>query len=300
MSDVLPPVDRNGRPSPSPGATANRGLSLAGTVLESARQTFCLMLLGSGVRKLLLVMVGVGGLAALLTSTARGRADPNGLFCLMAWWGIGTVVVPWLTLYLGVQAVHGELEQRTSSYLFTRPVHRAPLLLGKWLGVSAMAALLVLFLLVVLFLAVLLGAPTAMEATALRSLGAFATVLSLGVVAYAAAAMMFAAWFRRPLAVAALFVVGVQMLAANLPVSAGLRSMTITDPLRRLLLEHLQPAPWLASALWPAERGEALEVFRTEQAAGGPLPDLARVLVVCLLIACSMFTMREYEARRRD
>jgi hypothetical protein len=115
-----------------------------------------------------------------------------------------------------------------------------------------------------------------------------------GCISYAAVAMVFATLFRRPLLWATFFVVGLQQLTANLPVSAGLRQFTITDPMRRFLFDWLDPNPRLAELLWPAE-----PMFQPEQI-GHPLRDLAVFAVVCLGLAMLAFRSIEYDSRPRD
>jgi hypothetical protein len=121
-----------------------------------------------------------------------------------------------------------------------------------------------------------------------------AVMLALGALAYSAAAAAFAAWFRRPLAWAAFFVVGVQMLTANLPASAGLRHLTIADPLRRILLDRVEPDARLARLLWPAEREFQPELI------GRPYLALS-ILALSALVACVLgYTRSEYDSRTRE
>jgi hypothetical protein len=127
-----------------------------------------------------------------------------------------------------------------------------------------------------------------------RLCAVFATACACAAVAYAAAAVLFSAVFRRPLVWGVFFVVGVQMLTANLPVSAGLRRLTITDPVRRLVLDGVEPSARLARDLWPAE-----SAFRSELI-GEPLVDLAWFTGVCLLLAAWTYRRTEYEARDRE
>lgn len=94
------------------------------TALESARQSVLLL----RYRRFFWFLPVLLGLMFVFAYVIGGRAhdsvDGAHLYCVITWWGLGTVVVPWMTLYLGVQAVHGELEDRTSQYLFLRPVRR--------------------------------------------------------------------------------------------------------------------------------------------------------------------------------
>ena len=270
------------------------GLSFLPAAVESARQT-ALLLRHNRIGWLLTGIAGATGLLALfLGSRAHDRLDGRTLFCMLAWWLQGTVLVPWSTLYLGVQAVHGGLEDRTFQYLFLRPVGRAPLLLGKWLAVFGVSAVVGLFGAVALFLGVAARAELWPDGVDWSLLVSFARAFVLAAIAYSAVAVLFGAFFRRPLVWAAFFVVGLQTLTANLPVSAGLRRMTITDPLRRLVLDSVEPDSRLATMLWPAERS-----FRPELI-GEPLLDLAVLVLVCLVLATWSYCRTEYDSRVRE
>ncbi|MCK5941166.1 MAG: ABC transporter permease [Planctomycetes bacterium] len=289
---------------PTPTTGTQRGIGPLRTLLESTRQTVLMLRYRRVFWYAPIALVLLFVFAFVVAGRAHGDVDGAHLYCVMAWWGLGTVVVPWATLYLGVQAVHGEIEDRTSQYLFLRPVSRVPLLLGKWLAVTLVACLIACAGAGALFAGVGLRGDMWLDGREPALLWSYCKVLSLGVVAYAATAMFFGATFRRPLAWAAFFVVGVQMLAANLPVSAGMRRLTITDPLRRVLLDQLEPSRKLARDLWPAERGEALRFddlaggFRLEL--GSPLIDLLIFTAVCLTLGAWRYARTEYESRNRD
>ena len=270
------------------------GLGWLHTVLESARQTWWLALRD---RLWWVVAAGVLVLPALtwlLAGRAREGVDGRSLYCVTAWWLLGIVVIPWLTLYLGVQAVHGRLEDRTFQYVFLRPVARSALLLGHWLAVVAMSTLVAVVGAGALMVGLAGREPLWPDGVDWHLAWVFAYVLSAGAVVYAAVAVLFAAWFRRPLVWAAGFVVGVQTLAANLPVSAGMRQLTITDPMRRMMLDAIEPDQRLARRLWPAEREFALELVEY------PLRDLAVLLAVTLLLAIWAFGRTEYDSRDRE
>ena len=273
------------------------------TLLESARQTLLMLRYRRMLWYLPIALAVFGALTFVLAGRPQSRIDGHDLFCIVAWWGLGTVVVPWITLFLGVQAVHGEIEDRTSQYLFLRPVRRVPLFLGKWVAITGAASVIAWSSTAVLYVA--MSAPEGLWPDGRQPylLWSFGLVLSFAAMAYAAVAVFFAAMFRRPLAWAAFFVVGLQMLTANLPVSAGLRQLTITDHLRRMVLDMVEPDRGLAKNLWPAERresrGEVLEsAFGLEL--GSPLVSLLIFVAVCLLLGSYRYAATEYESRVRD
>jgi hypothetical protein len=274
------------RPVPSLGTFAAIG--------ESARQTAALSLRDRLWWIVAAAMLVFALLAYVLAGRAHERVHGRDLFCLLVWWLHGMVVVPWLTLYLGVQAVHGRIEDRTFQYLFLRPVGRVPLLLGTWLAVTAAASVASTVGVLLLFGAVAARRDLWVDGVEWQLAGSFAVVLTMSAAAYAAAAMFFAAHFRRPLVWAAFFVVGLQTLAANLPVSAGLRGLTITDPLRRMLLDLIEPDRRLVGLLWPAERDFELDLV------GHPGRDLTIFAVIALLAACWCYSRTEYDSRERE
>ncbi len=269
-------------------------LGFFSTIVESMRQT---LVLQTRLRLLLMLLglaIGAFVLGSILAARADERSDGRFLFCLVAWWLGTTVVVPWGTLYLGVQAVHGPLEDRTYLYNFLRPVSRAALFLGQWLAVSAFAAVASAVLATALFLGVAGHADRWPDGVQWELLGVMVQTLALAALAYAAVAAWFGAFFRRPLAWGAFFVVGLQMLTANLPVSAGLRQLTITDPLRRFVLDGVNPEQRLTRALWPAERDFHPDLI------GEPLRDLLVLVAVCLVLGLWSYTRTEYDARNRE
>lgn len=269
------------------------GLGFLATLVEAARQTGERLIRRRGAWLMPAMLLAFAALAYVLGARAVDRMDGRRYYSLLAWWVLGTVVIPWSTLYLAVQTVHGEIEDRTYQYLFLRPVGRAPLLLGRWLAVAVVAALQAAFAAFALFAAVVARSdfwPDGVD----WSIGAwFAVALMLGCVAYAAVGVWFAAAFRRPLVWSAVFAVGLQMIAANLPVSAGLRAVTITDPLRRMVLDWIEPDARLADMLWPAED------FKPD-VIGHPVWHLLAIAAVALVLAVWSYARTEYDSRSRE
>lgn len=274
-------------------ADQRRGLGFLATLLESARQTGERLLLRRGSWLVPLGLLLLAALAYVLGARAVERMDGRRFFCLLAWWLLGTVVMPWTTLYLAVQTVHGEIEDRSYQYVFLRPVGRAPLLIGRWLAVALAAGLQASLGTMAMFAAVAARSEFWPDGVDWSVGWHFAAALALGCVAYAGVGVWFATSFRRPLVWSAVFAVGLQMVAANLPISAGLRAATITDPLRRLVLDWIEPDARLADLLWPAED------FKPDLV-GHPVWHLLTIAAVAVALGVWSYSRTEYDSRPRE
>lgn len=271
----------------------SRRLGPLATLIESTRQSLRLL---SRNRLMWLLLIGeltAGVVAWGIAGRERLRLDGLDLYCMLAWWFQAWVVLPWATMYLAVHAVHSEIEDRTFQYLFLRPVGRAPLLLGKWLAVSIVAGALVSLGGIVLYFAVAARPEIWSDGVQIAALYTFLELFVAGTLAYAAFGVCFAAAVRRPLVWAAVFVV-VQMVIALLPVSAGVRALTVSDPLRRHFADRMEPDQRLEQILWPGERG--LE----EDMIGEPLVALSVLTASLLAIALYRYCRAEYDSRQRE
>jgi hypothetical protein len=92
-------------------------------VLRSRRALICLLL--AAVPPLILYLGQRFG---------PSRAGSEKTVAVVAWWLSLQVVTPLLSLVAGSAVITEEIESRTISYVFTRPVSRAALLYGRWLA----------------------------------------------------------------------------------------------------------------------------------------------------------------------
>jgi len=268
------------------------GLGFAGTWFESMRQSLVLLL-----RNRLLWLLLIGELVAGIVAwgvAGRGRLDGFDLYCLLAWWFQAWVVLPWAAMYLAVYAVHSEIEDRTVQYLFLRPVGRVPLLLGKWLASSLVATVLVTIGGLVLYAAVAAHPDIWADGVDPVASHAFVEVFAVGALAYAAFGVCFAAAFRRPLVWGAVFVV-LQMVIGLLPISAGVRALTVSDPMRRHLVDRLEPDQRLEQQLWPGQR-----LGVGEDLIGEPILALLALSAVLLGLGLFSYCRAEYDSRNRE
>ncbi|MEN6560448.1 MAG: ABC transporter permease subunit [Acidobacteriota bacterium] len=190
-----------------------------------------------------------------------------------------------LALFFGTSVTSEEVENRTLSYLITRPLPKPAVVLGKYAAYSTLIAVLVAASLAVSFFilnASRLGEP-GLYATFLRYLG----VLLLGVLAYMAFFTFLGALLKRAVVLGLVFGFGWENVIQYFPGST--QKFSIVHYLKSLLPYH--PAPVGAGG----GRGVALLLFRLE-----PTKPLAAVLILTALTAALLalagwlFRTKEY------
>ncbi|MCA8958424.1 MAG: ABC transporter permease subunit, partial [Planctomycetes bacterium] len=204
-------------------------------VLEIARQTLKLQARS----KLFWLLIGLAVMFACAFTVLPLRAHRmrgDVLYEVVAY-GSGFVIgIPFVCLYLAVLAVSGDIEDRSSVYLFTRPLARPVILLGKWLAVCGLGVGYGAVALTALYLVVRFGnRPWAGGALpSLHTLGTMLATVCIAVVGYASVGCLLAAFFRRPMLVSMIYIV-TQEAVSRLSPKAGLHALTVADPVRRFL-----------------------------------------------------------------
>jgi ABC-2 type transport system permease protein len=264
------------------------------TVLEIARQTAALQLQNRLFRLLPLAMLAAAALVFLVGMDPPHSLSGRKLFAVVSWWLLANVLLPWTTMYFGVQAVHGDVEDRTFQYLFLRPVPRWAIFVGKCLAVAGLSALAHAVGMGLVFFAGSLHEDMWSDGLEWDLLFVFMQACALLGIAYAAVAGFFGAWFKRPLVWSAAFILFGQVFLANLPAKAGIRHATIADPVRRFVFDRVDLGDNLSRALWPAERNF------TEDLIGEPLWDLSVFVAVALALGILAYVRSEYDSRERE
>jgi ABC-type transport system involved in multi-copper enzyme maturation permease subunit len=187
-------------------------------------------------------------------------------------------VVPLCALFFASALVAEEVEGRTLTYLLTRPVQRASILLGKFAAYVATVLALTLPATVVTFFLLATAGGLAGVGSAVPDLLRDLGVIALALVVYGALFALLGVALRRPVVPGLLFLFAWE-LVANLP--GYLPRLTITAYLRSLL-RHRPPEAGLATVF-----GEVL-----------PAPLCVGVLtslsVLLLAGAIGIFSRREY------
>jgi ABC-type transport system involved in multi-copper enzyme maturation permease subunit len=189
------------------------------------------------------LLVGLPVVLSLLVRGLQAIGAPNmriegqvvtgpTIFGFMVWWLYLRFIVPVLALYYGTALVADEVEDKTITYLFTRPIPRGAVLLGKFLAYFVCTVMVVLpSLMIVYFLMALSGSATlaATFPSLLKDLG----LIVLGLLAYGGLFAWIGAQFKRPLVYGLVFVFGWEQAAMVIP--GYLRRLTVSYYLQSLV-----------------------------------------------------------------
>jgi len=264
----------------STAAAARRVFELSfGEMLWSRRTIFMALVVGGPVLLAIIFrVVEAFGAPALRVNGARLAG--SSVFGVMIWMLYIRFIVPVLGLFYGTALMADEVEDKTLTYLFTRPIPRGAVLLGKYLAYLACTSLVVL---PSVMLTYFLTVPFAQVATTFRSLVLDLALLGIGLAVYGAVFAFVGARLKRPLVSGLVFAFGWEQLALALP--GYLRQFTVAHHLQALV-PHTMPADSALSAI----QG----LFRQTTSASAALTALGLMLVVFLWLAMRTVSRREY------
>jgi ABC-2 type transport system permease protein len=267
---------------PSVLSSAMRVFDLSlGQMLWSRRSVFLGILLGGPVFLAAAVRL-------IVEMSARGfringaTASGSAVFGLIMWLLYIRFIIPILGVFFGTSLIADEVDDKTITYLFTRPVPRRAVLLGKYLAYVACTVLLVLpSVILVFFLIVPMGGSTI--AGAFPSLVTDLGMLALGLIAYGAVFALVGTRLKRPLIVGLVFAFGWEPAVMLFP--GYLKRLTVAYYLQALV-NHEMPQDSAASVL--------LTLFHEVPSVAMSLLGLAVIVAVSLWSAGRAVENREY------
>ena len=268
------------RPGLVPSAARIFDLSL-GQMLWSKRSIFLALVAGGPValafafRAIVLFKTG-------MPVVNGSRLGGPVVFGAMIWLLYVRFVVPVLGVFYGTAIIADEVDDKTITYLFTRPIPRASVLLGKYLAFLVCTVLLVLpSVLFVFFTIVPLGGASIGQAfpALLVDLG----VMTVGLAAYGAVFGLVGARTRRPLIVGLLFAFGWEPFVMLFP--GYLRRLTVSYYLQALV-PHPMPQDSGVGAL--------AQVFSDTPSIATSLLSIGIITLLALWWACRVVETREY------
>jgi ABC-type transport system involved in multi-copper enzyme maturation permease subunit len=259
-------------------ATRVFDLSL-GEMLWSRRTIFSLLIVGVPV----LIAIGVrianlfGGHMRVSDVVVNGPT----IFGLMIWAFYVRFIVPVLGVFYGTALIADEVEDKTITYLFTRPISRGSVLLGKYLAYLACTTCVVLPSVVLVWLLIVpLGGGYGQS---FPDMVQDLAILVLGLLAYGALFALIGTVMKRPLIVGLVFVFGWETTALVLP--GYLKRLTVAYYVQGLV-PHAMPTDSMVSLL----QGIMRETPTVAQSLGW----MGVLVVVCLWLGIRFVTTREY------
>jgi ABC-type transport system involved in multi-copper enzyme maturation permease subunit len=206
---AAPPVPARAARPPSFVTAAFRVFDLSlGQMLWSRRTIFLALVVSAPVVLGLIVRIltssGIGGVVRMGGSAVV--AGPS-IFGLFIWLLYLRFIIPVLGVFYGTALIADEVEDKTITYLFTRPIARGAVVVGKYLAYLAATTLVVLpSVMVLYFLVVPTGGGTLAAAfpALVKDLG----LLWLGLAVYGALFAWVGAQFKYPLVTGLVFAFG--------------------------------------------------------------------------------------------
>jgi ABC-2 type transport system permease protein len=250
-----------------------------GEMLWSRRTIFMAIVVGSPVILALIArIVQATGIAPLRVNGVR--VDAAGMFGMMIWILFLRFIVPVLGVFYGTALVADEVEDKTITYLFTRPIRRSAILVGKFIAYLVCTTLVVLpGVMLVYFLIVPFREIGASFTLLVTDLG----LLALGLAAYGGLFALVGTVMKRPLVVGLVFAFGWEQLALIMP--GYLRRFTLAYYLQSLV-PHAMPSDSVVSLL----QG----VFADSPSVLVSLLCLAAATALSLALAGRVVERREY------
>ena len=250
-----------------------------GEMLWSRRTIFMALVVGGPVVLALIVRIfEMFGMPALRVNGQR--IGGMGVFGVMIWMLFLRFVVPVLGVFYGTALMADEIEDKTITYLFTRPIPRGAVLVGKYLAYLACTLLVVLpSVMLVYFLLIRLSEIPETFPQLLIDLG----LLGLGLAVYGAVFAFVGAFFKRPLVIGLAFAFGWEQIAMVMP--GYMRRFTIAYYIQSLV-PHAMPSDGVVSIL----QG----LFRDTPPVAVSLAWLSVYLVVFLYLAAKTVERKEY------
>jgi ABC-2 type transport system permease protein len=225
-------------PTKTPGyfSSALRVFDLSvGEMLWSRRTIFMALVVGAPVliAVVLRALDAVG--APVFRVNGMQMAGPA-VFGMMIWFFYLRFTVPVLGVFYGTSLIADEVEDKTITYLFTRPVPKGAVLLGKYFAYMACTVFVVLPSVVIVYLCIvpMRGSLGGSFIDLVKDL----TLLAIGLAVYGAVFAVIGARFKRPLLVGLIFIFGWEQVALAFP--GYLKRFTVAYYLQALV-PHAMP-----------------------------------------------------------
>jgi ABC-2 type transport system permease protein len=251
-----------------------------GEMLWSRRTIFMALVVGAPVA-ISLFMRFLDALGApVFKVNGMDIAGPT-VFGSFIWFFYLRFIVPVLGVFYGTSLIADEVEDKTITYLFTRPIRKGAVLVGKYLAYLACTGFVVLPSVVVMYLCLvpIRGSLGASFPDLLKDLA----LIGIGLAVYGAMFAFVGARFKRPLLAGLIFIFGWEQMALVVP--GYLRRFTVAYYVQSMV-PHAMPNDGVVSFLQ--------SVFRETPSLTESLVWLSVILLVFLWAAAVSVERKEY------
>jgi ABC-type transport system involved in multi-copper enzyme maturation permease subunit len=252
-----------------------------GQMLWSRRTVFMALVVGGP--------VAIAVILAIVDALGGGRMQVNGVrlqggavFGMMIWIFYLRFTVPVLAVFYGTSLIADEVDDKTITYLFTRPIPKGAVLVGKYFAYLACTTMVVLPSVMLVYLLVVPRGGSLAESfpSLVKDLG----ILFLGLAVYGALFACIGAWLKRPVLSGLVFVFGWEPVILVVP--GYLKKFTVAYYLQALV-PHSMPADSSAVSILTS-------LFRDAPTLPVALTMLTVLLVAFLAVAARLVERREY------
>ena len=282
MSDPTVPAlsARPVPPAPSFVTSSLRIMDLSiGEMLWSRRTVFMMLIVSAPVLIALCIRLLVGLGAPIVENT---RMTGPAIFGMMIWIFYLRFTVPVLGVFYGTSLIADEVEDKTITYLFSRPISKGSVLVGKYLAYLVCTVFVVLpsVMLVYLLIVPMQGSLGGSFLDLLKDLA----LLARGLAVYGAVFAFIGAKFKRPLLIGLVFIFGWEQAALAFP--GYLKYYTVAYYVQSLV-PHTMPNDGSALSLIQG-------MFRESAGMASSLLSLLVIWAVFLWIAAWVVERKEY------
>ena len=222
--------------------------------------------------------VAVLGRVILAFGLIPGALTATQVFSTLMATSVIRFLVVFITLFYGTALISEEVEGRTLTYLFVRPIPKPAILLGKYLALVWIGAILVMPTILFSYLILYAGADMGPLTRDLPVLGQDIGIVFLALLAYGSFFSLLGAWLKHPILIGLIYAFGWEGIVALLP--GFTRKMTITHYIQSIF-PHDETLG--AIAMMIGERSSAVESVAT------------LILLTAFFLATAALVLREKE-----
>lgn len=227
-----------------------------------------------------LIVMGLAVLARVVFSyhLVRSPLTPAQIFGTLMSTAVIHFLLVFVTLFYGTALISEEVERKTITYLFVRPIPKPSIMLGKYLALVWICLILVLPTIFFSYLILYLRSDLGPFLQDISILGKDLGIVLLALLAYGALFALAGAWLKHSLLAGLIYAFGWEGIVSYLP--GFTRKLTITHYVQSIF-PHDDTTT--AIAMLVGERTEALESVIT------------LVLLTIMLVSISCLVLREKE-----